>query len=170
MTVISPTIGAQEFRHACSLFATGVAVVTARLGEVCVGMTINSFASVSLDPPLVLWSLRDMSRARPVFEEAGSFAINILSAEQMPLAQHFATGADDLFKGHELTPSEFGLPLIAEALAHLECRTRHIYDAGDHRILVGEVVGLNAREGAPLVFYQGRLSAGLPQHTISGIA
>ncbi len=170
MTVMSSTIGAQDFRKACSLFTTGVAVVTARHGDMQVGMTINSFASVSLEPPLVLWSLRDTSRSRPIFEKAGSFAINILSAEQMALAQHFAKGAEDVFDGHELVPSALGLPLIADALAHLECRTRHIYDAGDHRIFVGEVVDLNSRDGTPLVFFQGRFLPGLPDTNVSGAA
>lgn len=170
MTVMPTTVGVQDFRRACSLFATGVAVVTARLGAARVGMTINSFASVSLEPPLVLWSLRETSRSRPVFEEAGHFAINILSAEQMPLAQHFAKGAEDVFDGHELAPSMLGLPLLTDALAHLECRTRHIYDAGDHRIFVGEVVGLTARDGSPLVFYQGRFTPGLPDLNVSGVA
>lgn len=169
MTVI-PSVAGHEFRRVCSFFATGVAIVTARLGEAQVGMTINSFASVSLDPPLVMWSLREASRARPIFETSGSFAINILSAAQMPLAHRFAKSAEDVFHGQKLLPSSLGLPLIADALAHLECRTRHIYDAGDHRILVGEVIDLCAREGEPLLFFQGRYASGLPPLQSSGVA
>lgn len=166
MTAVDPA----AFRHACSLFATGVAVVTTRLGEFRVGMTINSFASVSLDPPLVLWSLRDTARSRAVFEAAGQFAINILAAEQMTDARHFARGTLEAFDDHPVATSPLGLPLLPDALAHLECRTRHIYEGGDHRILIGEVVSLASRDGAPLLFFQGRLSAGLPQLERSGVS
>lgn len=170
MTVMPSSVGAHEFRRACSSFATGVAIVTARLGNTQVGMTVNSFASVSLDPPLVMWSLRAASRSRPIFEASESFAINILSARQMALADRFAKGAGDVFREQALIPSALGLPLIADALAHLECRTRRIYDAGDHRILIGEVVGLRAGEGEPLLFFQGRYAPGLPPLQSSGVA
>ncbi len=150
-----------EFRRACSLFPTGVAVVTTHHDETFAGMTINSFASVSLDPSLVLWSIRDNARSRAIFEAAGRFAINILASDQMAEARHFSKHTLEAFDGEPMTISSRGLPLLPGALAHLECETRAIHDGGDHRILIGEVVALDAREGDPLVFFKGRLSAGL---------
>jgi 3-hydroxy-9,10-secoandrosta-1,3,5(10)-triene-9,17-dione monooxygenase reductase component len=153
-----------EFRRACSLFATGVAVVTTHTDDIFAGMTINSFASVSLEPPLVLWCLKDSARSRPIFETAGRFAINILSSRQLDEAKHFARNTLEAFEGGEpMAISPRGLPLLPGALAHLECETRHVYDGGDHRILIGEVVALAARPGVPLVFFQGRLTAGFPE-------
>ncbi len=158
-----------EFRRACSLFPTGVAVVTTHHGDVFAGMTINSFASVSLEPSLVLWSIRDNARSRAIFEASGQFAINILASDQMQAARHFAKQTLEAFDGEPMTISPRGLPLLPGALAHLECETRAIHDGGDHRILIGEVVALDTREGDPLVFFKGRLSAGLDtaaaQHT-----
>ncbi|MCX5494363.1 flavin reductase family protein [Kaistia dalseonensis] len=161
MSVIAEMIDPLEFRRACGRFATGVAIVTARLGEEKVGMTINSFSSVSLDPPLVLWSLRNKARSRAVFEAAGAFAVSILSAEQAFVARHFASGVAGIFDGTEIAYTERGLPLISGALAHLECETRHIHEGGDHRIMIGEVTGLNIMDGDPLLFFNGRF-AGLP--------
>jgi flavin reductase (DIM6/NTAB) family NADH-FMN oxidoreductase RutF len=153
-----------EFRRACSLFATGVAVVTTHAGDTFAGMTINSFASVSLEPPLVLWCLKDKARSRSIFETAGRFAINILAAEQLSEAKHFAKNTLEAFEGGEpMIISPRGLPLLPGALAHLECETRHVYDGGDHRIMIGEVVALSAQPGSPLVFFQGRLTAGFPE-------
>ncbi|MBN9018970.1 MAG: flavin reductase family protein [Rhizobiales bacterium] len=161
---MSDTFDPAEFRRACSLFATGVAVVTTRFGETFAGMTINSFASVSLEPPLVLWCLKDKARSRDIFEGAGRFAINILAAEQLDDAKHFARNTLEAFEGGEpMIVSPRGLPLLPAALAHLECETRHVFDGGDHRIMIGEVVALSARPGVPLVFFQGRLTAGFPE-------
>ena len=150
-----------EFRRACSLFPTGVAVVTTHHRETFAGMTINSFASVSLDPSLVLWSIRNNARSRAIFEAAGRFAINILASDQMAEARHFSKQTLEAFDGEPMMISPRGLPLLQGTLAHLECETRAIHDGGDHRILIGEVVALDAREGDPLVFFKGRLSAGL---------
>jgi flavin reductase (DIM6/NTAB) family NADH-FMN oxidoreductase RutF len=155
-----------EFRRACSLFPTGVAVVTTHHGDVFAGMTINSFASVSLDPSLVLWSIRDKARSRDIFEAAGRFAINILASDQLGEARHFSRHTLEAFDGEPMAISERGLPLLAGALAHLECETRAIHDGGDHRILIGEVVALSAREGAPLVFFKGRLGADLHEPAV----
>ncbi|MBZ9935729.1 flavin reductase family protein [Mesorhizobium sp. BR1-1-16] len=149
-----------DFRRACSFFPTGVAVVTTHHGDVFAGMTINSFASVSLQPPLVLWSIRENARSRAIFEGAGRFAVNVLSSEQMDEARHFSKHTLEAFDGEPMAISERGLPLLPGALVHLECETRAIHDGGDHRIMVGEVVALSAREGDPLIFFNGRLSAG----------
>lgn len=152
-----------EFRRACSMFATGVAVVTTHVDDMLAGMTINSFASVSLDPPLVLWCLKDTARSRPIFERAGRFAINILAADQLDEARHFSRNTLEAFEGEPLVMSPRGLPLLPRALAHFECETQFVHDGGDHRILVGRVIALDHRPGQPLLFFRGHLSAGLPE-------
>jgi flavin reductase (DIM6/NTAB) family NADH-FMN oxidoreductase RutF len=149
-----------DLRLACSQFATGVAVVTARSGDVTVGMTISSFSSVSLDPPLVLWSLRDNARSRAIFETAGSFAISVLSHDQSAIARRFASGLDDPFAGCEIERTPRGLPLIAGALASFECDTHRIYDGGDHRIIVGAVSQVSVSGGLPLLYFASRMSSG----------
>ena len=151
------------FRRACSMFATGVAVVTGNADGALAGMTINSFASVSLDPPLVLWCLKDTARSRAVFEQAGRFAINVLAADQLDAARHFSHSTLEAFDGVPLELSPRGLPLLPGALAHFECETVAVHDGGDHRIMVGRVVALDQRPGEPLLFFRGRLIAGLPE-------
>lgn len=148
------------FRRACGRFATGVAVVAARHGDRLAGMTINSFASVSLDPPLVLWSLRNDARSRETFERAEGFAISILSLDQAFLARHFASGVDDIFGGVATKSAPGGLPWIDGAIAWMACETRAIHAGGDHRILVGEVIDLDISGGEPLLFINGRFAGG----------
>jgi flavin reductase (DIM6/NTAB) family NADH-FMN oxidoreductase RutF len=144
----------RDFRHALGTFATGVTVVTA-MGEAGpVGITANSFASVSLDPPLVLWSPARASRRFPVFEEAAHFAIHILDARQEALAHHFVRhghGPDDL---RWATGAE-GVPVLPECLARFDCAAWASYDGGDHAILVGRVLHAVVRPGRPLVFLGG---------------
>lgn len=161
MLDVASTISPVELRRACGQFATGVAVVTARCEGVTVGMTISSFSSVSLDPPLVLWSLRDNARSRPVFERAGRFAISVLAEDQGDIARRFASGLENPFEGCETIASQGGLPLIAGALARFECDTHRIYDGGDHRIIVGAVKTVGMAEGRPLLFFASRLSSGV---------
>jgi len=163
MTTVSTAPDSVKFRQACGRFATGVAVVTACIGADRAGMTINSFASVSLDPPLVLWSLRNSARFRRIFEAAGSFAVSILASEQLPVARCFAAGGEDAFAGSEIVLSRRGLPLIAGALAHLECITYDRHAGGDHQIIMGAVTDLQVHDGEPLLFFRGRFSKGLPQ-------
>lgn len=153
----SRPVNGADLRRACGRFATGVAVVTARAETVVVGMTINSFSSVSLDPPLVLWSIRNSARSRDIFERAGAFAISILSSEQELVARRFSAGNADAFDGTDTLPSPTGLPFIAGAIAHLDCTTYDVRDGGDHRILIGNVDSLAVHEGCPLLFYDGRI-------------
>jgi 3-hydroxy-9,10-secoandrosta-1,3,5(10)-triene-9,17-dione monooxygenase reductase component len=155
--VTSTTIEIADFRRACGRFATGVAVVTACHGGQVVGMTINSFSSVSLEPPLVLWSLRNSAKSRQIFEAAASFAISILSSEQARLARCFAAGSMAGFAAAETVASPGGLPLITGAIAHMECATYDIRNGGDHRIIIGSVNSLAVHDGAPLLFYGGQL-------------
>lgn len=145
---------AADLRAALGRFATGVAVVTSAGSSGPVGMTINSFASVSLDPPLVLWSVRRASLRFPAFAAARGFAIHVLGVEQRPIADAFARGSGTFAGGH--APSEEDEPpLIDGCLARFVCRTVATHDGGDHVILVGRVERHLCRDGAPLLYYRG---------------
>lgn len=152
------TIDPRDFRAALGNFATGVAVATARAGDGRpVGMTINSFASVSLDPPLVLWSLARNSQHLDAFSEAGHYAVNILREEQRDLSVRFSVPLADRWEGLESERWETGAPILPGCLATVECLTDAIHDGGDHIILVGRVVRLSSdRDGRPLIYYSGR--------------
>ena len=154
----------QELRAALGMFATGVTIVTT-LDEDgrAVGLTANSFTSVSLDPPLVLWSLSGRSLSMPAFNEATHFAINVLAAEQRQLAERFASKAEDRFDGVAWRTGTGGVPVIEGAAAVFECRTRNRYREGDHVIFLGEVRHCTRHTGiAPLLFWGGRFFTDLP--------
>ena len=153
-----------HFRAALGTFATGVTIVTAR-GEdgTLVGLTANSFNSVSLDPPLVLWSLGKKAGAMPVLSRGSHYAINILAADQKELAQRFATRDIDRFAGVTWREGAGGAPLLDGAVAVFECANRSQYEEGDHVIFVGEVERCEARVGAqPLIFHGGKFFTELP--------
>jgi flavin reductase (DIM6/NTAB) family NADH-FMN oxidoreductase RutF len=154
----------QEFRAALGLFATGVTIVTARTADgVPVGLTANSFNSVSLSPPLVLWSLRSAALSMPAFARGSHYAIHILAAEQLELARRFATPGIDRFAGLAFEQGSGGVPLIPGCAALFECANRSQYEEGDHVIFVGEVERSHHRAGAqPLIFHGGRYYAELP--------
>ncbi len=141
-------------RRALGRFATGVAVVTCRDGGgEPRGVTINSFSSVSLEPPLVLFSLARESRSLADVLAAGRFAVNVLAADQQELSRRFA-GADDPWR--DLACGGGGeVPLLAGALAHFECRHEASHEGGDHVIIVGRVEALAQQPGEPLVFWAG---------------
>lgn len=141
-------------RHAFASFATGVTVITARdeLGSI-VGMTANSFGSVSLDPPLVQWSLRINSALHRAFVETEMFSVSVLAADQEAIARQFASRAPDRFAGIETIQSGNEPPLIRGALAHFVCKKVNDYRVGDHELFVGEVVRASAHEGHPLLFF-----------------
>ena len=143
-----------DFRTALSRFATGVTVVTCQSDIGPLGMTVNSFASVSLEPPLVLWSPARSSSRHGAFVSADRFVIHILGADQADTCQQFTKTGHD-FTGLELTTSEGGAPLIAGCLAHFECSRFATHEAGDHTIIVGRVEAAAAKHGAPLVFAGG---------------
>lgn len=140
------------------MFATGVTVVTACGADGrLVGLTANSFNSVSMDPPLVLWSLALASASLPVFEKGAHYAINVLAADQMALAEQFAARGVDRWAGVEHQPGISGAPLLAGAAATFECFNRSRYEEGDHVIFVGEVERCSHRAGAsPLLYHGGR--------------
>ena len=146
------------------MFATGVTIVTARgADDAPVGLTANSFNSVSLKPPLVLWSLARTAGSMPAFERGSHYAINILAAEQHALAERFASKAADRFEGVAHRAGTAGVPLIDGAAAVFECFNRSRYEEGDHVIFVGEVERCAWRAGAqPLIFHGGRYFSELP--------
>ena len=149
---------ARELRDAFGCFATGVTVVTA-LGDdgAPVGLTANSFTSVSLEPPLVLFCLDRRSTSLPVLERAERFAVNVLHAGQEAVSARFSRREPDRFAGTAWRPGTTGVPVLEDAAAHFECRRESVLDGGDHRIFIGRVEAV-ACEGSydPLVFFQGR--------------
>ncbi|PUE50562.1 hypothetical protein B9Z47_02060 [Limnohabitans sp. 2KL-1] len=151
-----PSLDSRAFRRCLGSYPTGVTVVTACVGERPVGMAVNSFAAVSLDPPLVLWSIRRESRSLQDFLAVTHFAVNILAEDQVETSQHFGAGHPERFA---LTPWHAGVcgaPLLDAAVAHLECRRATVHEAGDHLILIGHVERYALFAGAPLVFSQGQ--------------
>lgn len=147
----------EPFRRALGCFATGVAVVTA-LDEqsMPVGITISSFNSVSLEPPLVLWSVGKRADGYKAFKNATHFAVNVLAKHQLPLSQQFATRSSDKFSGIPCHDGIAGVPLLSDAAASFECETEAVYPGGDHKIIVGRVLRCRDSEADPLVFFRGR--------------
>ncbi|GJG96598.1 flavin reductase family protein [Cupriavidus pauculus] len=158
----APDFDNEHFRRALSQFATGVTVITTRTdghpnanGAPFCGITASSFNSVSLDPPLVLWSMGTRTNSLPMFRNGSHYIINVLAASQLDLCKRFATLKGDRFAGVDYRLSETGLPILANALAWFECHNRSRYDEGDHVIFVGEVerCGILDAGGQPLVFH-----------------
>jgi flavin reductase (DIM6/NTAB) family NADH-FMN oxidoreductase RutF len=153
----------KKLRHTLGRFATGVAVVTTSSGgNQPSGLTINSFSSVSLDPPLILWSLSLNSARRDIFESAEYFAINILAGDQLDLCQHFSSTIPDLFSDIAWQPSPNGQPILDGVVASLECRTWNLVEGGDHIIILGEVLAHHHNDKAPLIFAKGQLTSAFP--------
>ncbi|QHF44395.1 flavin oxidoreductase [Pseudomonas sp. S35] len=159
------TFDPRAFRRALGNFATGVTVVTA--ADACgrkVGVTANSFNSVSLDPPLVLWSIDKRSNSHEVFAQASHFAVNVLAADQIDLSNTFARPKDDRFAEIEYEPGEGGAPVFADCSARFHCEHYQQVDGGDHWIMIGKVVAFDDFGRAPLLYHQGAYSMVLP-HT-----
>ena len=151
------TLDPRELRNAFSMFATGVTVVTTVNGEGRpIGLTCNSFSSVSLKPALVLWSLSLYSPNLQTFLQAPFFAVNILAAEQVDLSKRFSTQMKDRFGDLEWTAGEGGIPLIKGSAAQPQCRNETRHYSGDHIILIGQVLQFAYRDAEPLVFVRGR--------------
>ncbi|KFI31655.1 flavin reductase [Haematobacter massiliensis] len=144
----------RDFRDALGRFATGVTVVTTQTAAGPIAITANSFAAVSLNPPLVLWSPARMSSRFDAFVAAERFAIHVLAAGQNDVARHFTKQGTD-FTGVPLTESDTGIPLIEGCLARFECRQHAVHEGGDHVIIVGEVERAAYDDGKPLVFHAG---------------
>ncbi|QGU08232.1 FMN reductase (NADH) NtaB [Corynebacterium occultum] len=152
----APSDDVRAFRRTLGQFATGITVITTNTGEKLTGMTANSFTAVSLDPPLVLWSIRKESGSLAAFLESGHFSINILAENQNTVSEIFGRPRDEQFSQVEWIPGKFGAPLFPGSIAHLECETHEVIDAGDHHILIGRVDNYARFEGKPLLFSQGQ--------------
>ena len=147
----------QGLRQALSQFATGVTIVTTSgpAGEP-IGVTANSFNSVSLDPPLVIWSLSASARSRQSFETQGYFCVHVLSSSQEELSQKFASRGADKFGGLQLVRGLGSVPMLEEYVARFQCRLTQQFPIGDHIAFVGEVLHFDRCDRRPLVFHGGR--------------
>ena len=156
MQSTAATFDPKDFRRALGMFGTGVTIVTTRAenGEP-VGITANSFNSVSLEPPMVLWSLAKNARSLPVFQNADTWNVHILSNEQEALSNRFARAGEDKFSGLPLDSEETHAPLLQDCSARFQCKTAFQYDGGDHIIFVGEVTGYDANPHPPLLYVTG---------------
>lgn len=152
----SSTIDPRDFRNALGTFATGVTIVTAMSAERRpYGITCNSFASVSLNPPLVLWSLGTFSQGLAIFQNASHFAVNVLDASQQALAIQFARSSDDKFAGVSWKPGLGDAPVLADVVANFQCRAASRYYGGDHVIFLGAVEAYAYNRNSPLLFARG---------------
>ena len=144
-----------EIRRAFGCYPTGVAVVTTVTPDgTRVGMTISSFNAVSLDPPLVLWNLANESCNHAAFCSAEHFAVHILADHQGELSARFAARTGDKFDGHECTDGVAGDPILPEFAACFQCATEHLYEGGDHKIIVGRILDFEDRMLEPLIFHR----------------
>ena len=169
---LSPDFETPHFKQALSRFATGVTVITtfapgAHKGDSAsssfVGITASSFNSVSLTPPLVLWSLGQGASSAPLFHAGTHYVVNVLAADQLDVCNRFAYGKGDRFADTAYTLGESGLPILDGALAWFECHNRSRHEEGDHVIFVGEVERCGFSDGsAPLVYQGGQFSTTTP--------
>jgi len=158
MDASSTGLDPRAFRRVLGQFATGVAVVTAAGGEgQMVGMTMSSFNAVSLDPPLILFSVARSALSLPVLQGAKGYGISILGREQEHLSNRFARASEDKWSGVAHRRGAHEAPLIEGALAHFECAPYARHDGGDHEVFIARVLRFEAQEaGAPLIFFRGR--------------
>jgi flavin reductase (DIM6/NTAB) family NADH-FMN oxidoreductase RutF len=149
-------IDPRDFRNALGTFGTGVTIVTAMAADgKPYGVTCNSFASVSLNPPLVLWSLGMFSQGLATFQNASHFTVNVLSVAQEDLAMRFSKSSDDKFTGVEWKPGLGNAPIIAGCVASFQCRAANRYYGGDHVIFLGAVEAYAYNKQEPLLFARG---------------
>lgn len=148
-----------EFRRALGNFATGVTIITASNGDgELVGATASSFNSVSMDPPLILWSCIKASRGAPIFESANHFAVNVLASDQAEMSNHFARQQENKFADFEWEAGIGGAPIFSNCAARFQCETYEKLDGGDHWIFLGKVVDFDDFGRPPLCFHQGSYS------------
>jgi 3-hydroxy-9,10-secoandrosta-1,3,5(10)-triene-9,17-dione monooxygenase reductase component len=164
----APAFDGRALRDAFGSFATGVTIVTTRRpGGVDIGLTANSFSSVSLDPPMVLWSLARTSLNMDAFRNSGHFAVHILSADQETLSGRFASKGVDRFAGLALDRGPDEIPMLQDCMARFACKLAYQYEGGDHVIFVGEIVDFSHSAQKPLVFHGGRYGMLLPKHNVT---
>ena len=146
----------RELRQSLGAFATGVVVVTCSGSDGPCGITANSFSSVSLEPPLVLWNIAKVSNSLQAYVDAEHFAINVLSVDQRALSTHFAQSDHTAFESIEFSETSKRVPILPHTLACFECRTHQVHDCGDHHIIVGVVERHRIDHGKPLLFFRGQ--------------
>ncbi|HRP76609.1 MAG TPA: flavin reductase family protein [Rhodocyclaceae bacterium] len=146
----------RAFRDTLGMFATGIAVVATRAANGDpIGLTVNSFNSVSLDPPLIVWSMARHLPSLSVFEACEYYSVNVLAADQEHLSQLFASRADDKFAGIDIDEGLYGVPLLRDCCARFECRNITRHPGGDHLVFLSEVVRFDREERPPLIFHGG---------------
>lgn len=158
MSAQAPSFDDRQFKQALGRFPTGVTIVTTRDGAgMPVGLTVSSFNSVSLNPPLVVWSLKRSSHSLAAFEQCQRYVVQVLANDQLDLAKRFASGTPaERFAGQGLLDCPNGTPrLDASCAAWFECFNRHFYDEGDHIVLIGEVENCAHSTRAPLIYHGG---------------
>ena len=149
------SVSSEEFRTALSRFASGVTVVTSvESSGKFHGMTVASFCSVSLDPPLILVCVNRNAGSRDVISESGRFAVNVLGSEASGLSNLFASSSEDRFEGVDIDPGLGGVPLLRDAIASIECTVYREDDGGDHIIFLGKVEKMRVADGGPLVYWK----------------
>ena len=153
----TPDFDKAKFRKTLGQFATGVTVITT-LGadERRVGVTVSSFNSLSKNPPMILWSLGKSAYSLPAFQQADFFNVHVLGAEQGALSRCFSNPGADKFNGIKTQKGLGGAPVLPEHAALFECKTAHLYEGGDHIIIVGEVIKFSCNNTTPLVFHRGQ--------------
>jgi 4-hydroxyphenylacetate 3-hydroxylase, reductase component len=152
----NPANDARAFRRSLGQFATGIVVVTTVTNGLRSGVTANSFSSVSLDPPLVLWAIGKKSRSFTAFYDCKEFAVSVLSTNQIELSRQFSGNGENKFDGVSVFTGNSQSILLEGALAHLECKMENTVDAGDHMLIIGRVTNYATYKGEPLLFTQGK--------------
>jgi flavin reductase (DIM6/NTAB) family NADH-FMN oxidoreductase RutF len=155
----------RAFRDVLGCFATGVTLVTIQGPDGPMGFIANSFSSISMEPPLILWAPAKSAARYPYYAAAKHFAIHILAADQGALVEHFHRGTGS-FDAFTYSINAQGVPLLDEALARFECEQYATHDGGDHLIVVGRVLAASSQAGTPLVFAQGHFSEITPRHLL----
>lgn len=150
-------IDPRDLRNCYGKFATGITVITALVNDgTKIGITVNSFSSLSIDPPMILWSLDNRSHNLEQLKNATHFAVNVLASDQIDLSNNFASKEEDKFADVKTVTGKCGLPLLTETVAHLECKNVHQYPGGDHTIFVGEVEHFEISDKKPLLYANGQ--------------
>lgn len=150
-------IDTRALRNCFGKFATGITVITAFAPDgTKIGLTVNSFSSLSLDPPMILWSLDKKSNSVEALKAAPHFAVNVLASNQMDISNKFASPSEEKFVDVELIDSTYNLPLLSDTVAYLECKNLGTHEGGDHLIFVGEVVNFEIGDKKPLLYANGQ--------------
>ncbi|MEQ8736115.1 MAG: flavin reductase family protein [Rhodospirillaceae bacterium] len=158
--VIDKAVAPLDLRSALARFATGVTIVTAYSNDGSYfGMTVNSFTSLSLEPPLVMWSIDRNASLYDSFQSVNRFAVNVLSESQKTHCMQFASNCEDRFSGVDIGVDGNGGPHINGALSTFDCTIEQRHNAGDHQIIIGRVESLFYQDGRPLIFYSGELTS-----------